>query len=69
MQITAVAECRINVRWLAPTALIPQSGQSFVTIQDNQAHPPVAIKVGLTIDDKVEILSGLQEGQGVCPPD
>jgi len=68
VQIAVVVESKAKVLWLPPAAITTTGGHSYATIKDDQGQRQVEIKTGLTTDAKVEILSGLKEGQGVYSP-
>ncbi len=54
-----------DVLWLPPVAVHQVSGRSFVIIDSDAGPQRVEIVTGVQMQDKVEILSGLEEGQVV----
>jgi multidrug efflux pump subunit AcrA (membrane-fusion protein) len=54
--------------WLPPQAIRRFEGRRFVVVQDAEGQRRVDVKVGITSDDRVEILEGLEEGQVVIAP-
>jgi len=67
-QVTVVLEDKKDVLWLPPQAIRNFEGRKFVIVQDGEGQRRVDVKVGITSDDRVEILDGLQEGQVVIAP-
>lgn len=59
---------RENVLWLPPAALRTFQGSDFVLVQNGEVQQRVNIQIGLRSDDRVEIVSGLTEGQVVIGP-
>lgn len=59
---------RENVLWLPPAALRTFQGSDFVLVQNGEVQQRVNIQIGLRSHDRVEILSGLTEGQVVVGP-
>jgi RND family efflux transporter MFP subunit len=54
-----------GVLWLPPAAIHQVGGRTFVIADSGQGPQRVEIEIGLQTQDKVEILSGLKEGQVV----
>ena len=63
--ITAVIEEHEDALWLPPAALREYNGRYFVLVEIDGVESRVDIEVGIISDDRVEILSGLEEGQVV----
>lgn len=59
---------RENVLWVPPAALRTFQGSDFVLVQNGEVQQRVNIQIGLRSNDRVEILSGLTEGQVVIGP-
>jgi len=57
-----------NVLWLPPDAIRQGSGITFVVVTTVEGPKRIEIQVGLKTRDRVEILSGLDEGQVVVGP-
>ena len=68
VHITAVLEKKSGVLWLPPQAVRNFEGRTFVVVKDGDAQRRVDVKVGITGDDRLEILDGLTEGQTVLAP-
>jgi macrolide-specific efflux system membrane fusion protein len=56
---------KTGILWLPPTAIREVGGRTFVIINATNGPKRVDIEVGLKTADKVEIISGLEEGQVV----
>lgn len=56
---------KTGILWLPPAAIREVGGRIFVINNDPKGPKRVDIEVGLQTSDKVEILSGLEEGQVV----
>lgn len=54
--------------WLPPQAVRVFEGRNFVIVQDGDIQRRVDVKLGLQGEERVEILSGLEEGQLVLRP-
>jgi multidrug efflux pump subunit AcrA (membrane-fusion protein) len=63
VRITLTLEQKKDMLWLPPTAIRTFEGRKFVVVQDNAAQRRVDVKIGIDSADRVEILSGLTEGQ------
>lgn len=61
-------EKKSGVLWLPLNALQGTSPSQFVNVQDGNKTVKVNVKVGITTDQKVEIIQGLTEGQIVILP-
>jgi multidrug efflux pump subunit AcrA (membrane-fusion protein) len=59
---------KTGVLWLPPDAIRSASGRTFVVINDASGPKRIEIQIGLVTLDKVEIISGLEEGQVVIGP-
>jgi HlyD family secretion protein len=69
VQATVWLGRRDDVLWLPPRAIQTTSeGQNFVIAQDGGEKRQVMVELGLASADRVEILSGLSEGQEVVRP-
>ncbi len=56
---------KTGILWLPPAAIREVGGRTFVISNDPNGPKRIDIEVGLETTDKVEILSGLEEGQVV----
>jgi multidrug efflux pump subunit AcrA (membrane-fusion protein) len=68
VRVKVVVESKTNVLWLPPQAIRTFEGRQFVVVQDAQGLHRVDVKVGVEGSERVEILSGLTEGQIVQAP-
>jgi RND family efflux transporter MFP subunit len=66
--MTAVLEDKADILWLPPQAIRSVGGRTFVVVQDVKGQRRVDVNLGLQVYDKVEITSGLTEGQVVVGP-
>jgi RND family efflux transporter MFP subunit len=57
-----------DVLWLPPDAIRSAGGRTFVIINSESGPQRVDVEIGLQIRDRVEIVSGLEEGQVVVGP-
>jgi RND family efflux transporter MFP subunit len=56
---------KMDILWLPPAAIRDVGGRTFVIINGTNGPKRIDIEVGLQTADKVEIVSGLEEGQVV----
>jgi multidrug efflux pump subunit AcrA (membrane-fusion protein) len=56
------------ILWLPPDAIRKAGGRTFVIINGETGPERVDIEIGLQTRDRVEIVSGLEEGQVVVGP-
>jgi len=68
VRVVVVLEKKENVLWLPPQAVRNFEGRKFVVVQDGEGQRRVDVKVGITGDDRLEIVDGLTEGQIVVAP-
>lgn len=66
--VLVTIETRENVLWLPPAALRAFQGENFVFIEMNNVQRRVNVTLGVQSAERVEILSGLEEGQKVVGP-
>jgi macrolide-specific efflux system membrane fusion protein len=66
--ISAVLQDKSNILVLPPQAIRDVGGRTFVVVQDAKGQRRVDVTLGLQVHDKVEIISGLTEGQVVVGP-
>jgi hypothetical protein len=63
IRITIVLEQKPDTLWLPPAAIRTFEGRKFVVVQENAGQRRVDVKLGIESEDRVEIASGLTEGQ------
>ena len=68
VQVKVIVEEKKGTLYLLPQAIRTFEGRKFVIVQDAQGQHSVDVKVGIQSEDKIEILSGLEEGQIVQAP-
>lgn len=68
MRVTVVLEHKDDVLWLPPQAIRTFEGRKFVVLQADGYQQRVDVTTGITGDDRVEIESGVEEGQVVVSP-
>jgi len=65
IQIAMPLEVRQNVLWLPPAAIRTFQNRTFVVLQTPDGPRSVDVQIGLQTDDRVEIISGVNEGDVV----
>ena len=68
MRAMVVLESKKDILWLPPQAIRTFEGRTFVVVQDGQGQRRVDVVTGIQAEDKVEIVSGLEEGQVAIAP-
>ncbi|NLF12686.1 MAG: HlyD family efflux transporter periplasmic adaptor subunit [Anaerolineaceae bacterium] len=68
VRVTVVLERKEDVLWLPPAAIRTFEGRKFVVIQEGAIQRRVDVTVGIESDDRVEIVSGVEEGDVVVGP-
>lgn len=63
VRATVVLERRQDVLWLPPAAIRTFSGRQFVVVQDGDGQRRVDVVLGSESEQRVEVKSGVQEGQ------
>jgi len=66
--VEILIDSRKDVLWLPPQAIFDVGGRTFVFVYEGDEARRVDIQVGLTTEQRVEIIAGLQEGQEVTEP-
>ena len=61
-EVTVTLEEKEDVLWLPPAAIRRFQGRRFVVVQDGVAQRRVDVRIGIEIEDRVEILEGVEEG-------
>jgi len=67
-RVTVVLERKADALWLPPQAVRTFEGRKFVVVQEGDAQRRVDVKIGIEGEDRVEIVSGLEQGQVVIGP-
>jgi membrane fusion protein, macrolide-specific efflux system len=69
LSVSVILDSKSGVLWLPPSAIRSFEGRYFVVVQSSESAPRrVDIKVGLSNEDRVEVVEGLEEGQVVIAP-
>jgi multidrug efflux pump subunit AcrA (membrane-fusion protein) len=68
VRVTVVLESKDDVLWLPPSAVRTFQGRKFVLVQAGAGQRQVDVTLGIESDERVEIESGLEEGQVVIAP-
>jgi multidrug efflux pump subunit AcrA (membrane-fusion protein) len=68
VRVVVVLEKKDNVLWVPPQAVRNFEGRRFVVVQDGDGQRRVDVKIGITGDDRLEIVEGLTAGQIVVAP-
>lgn len=66
--VTVLLASKEGVLWLPPDAIRSAGGRTFVIINSESGPQRIDVELGLQTRDRVEILSGLEEGQVVVGP-
>lgn len=61
-RITIVLERKTDVLWLPPDAIRSFEGRRFVVVRDGDRERRVTVRVGISTEERVEILEGVDEG-------
>jgi RND family efflux transporter MFP subunit len=67
-RVAIITARKPNALWLPPQAIRNFQGRRFVVVRDDEGERRADVKVGLQGDDRIEILSGVLEGQTVVSP-
>ncbi|HLA43505.1 MAG TPA: HlyD family efflux transporter periplasmic adaptor subunit, partial [Aggregatilineales bacterium] len=68
IEVEMPLEVRENVLWLPPAALRTFQNRTFVVLDTPDGARSVDVQIGLQTDDRVEIISGVNEGDVVIAP-
>jgi HlyD family secretion protein len=68
IEVKMPLKVRVDVVWLPPYVLRTYQSRVFVTLQTPEGPRNVNVQTGLTTDDRIEITSGLAEGDVVILP-
>lgn len=66
--VTVLLASKEDVLWLPPDAIRSAGGRTFVIINSDSGPQRVDVEIGLQTRDRVEIVSGLEEGRIVVGP-
>ena len=66
--VQLVLASKQDILWLPPAAIRSAGGRTFVIVNSDTGPKRVDIEIGLQTRDRVEIVSGLAEGQVVVGP-
>ena len=66
--VTVLLASKEGVLWLPPDAIRSAGGRTFVIINSESGPQRVDVEIGLQTRDRVEIVSGLEDGQVVVGP-
>lgn len=66
--VTVLLASKEGVLWLPPDAIRSAGGRTFVIVNTESGPQRVDVEIGLQTLDRVEIVSGLEEGQVVVGP-
>jgi hypothetical protein len=66
--VTVRLASKEGVLWLPPDAIRSAGGRTFVIINSESGPQRIDVEIGLQTRDRVEIISGLEEGQVVVGP-
>ncbi|MCI0393543.1 MAG: efflux RND transporter periplasmic adaptor subunit [Chloroflexi bacterium] len=65
VNVTVVVERHPGVLWLPPAAIRDFNGRKFIVVQDGAVQRRVDVTLGLVSNDRIEIVSGVSEGEVV----
>ncbi len=68
VRVSVVLQKKDNVLWLPPAAIRTFQGKNFVLVLEGEGQRRVPVQLGIKAEDRVEILSGVEEGQVVVGP-
>jgi len=68
VRVTVTLQKKDNVLWLPPEAIRTFQGKDFVLVLEGEGQRRVPVKIGIKGEDRVEIISGVTEGQVVVGP-
>lgn len=68
INVEMALEVRENTLWLPPAALRTFQNRTFVVVDAPEGQRVVDVTIGLQTDERVEILTGLEEGDVVIAP-
>jgi macrolide-specific efflux system membrane fusion protein len=67
-RVVVTLERKNGVLWLPPQAIRKYEGRNFVIVQQDGELVRTDVKIGISSNDRVEIVEGLTEGQIVAAP-
>jgi hypothetical protein len=64
--VSIILQQKENVLWLPPAAIRTYQGRNFCVVQNpDGTQQRVDVLLGITTDERVEIVSGLSQGQTI----
>ena len=63
VEVSIILDHQMDTLWLPPSAIRKFEGRTFVVVQDGDLQRRTDVRLGVVGQDRVEILSGLSEGQ------
>jgi multidrug efflux pump subunit AcrA (membrane-fusion protein) len=68
VRVIVILERKESVLWLPPAAIRTFEGRTFVVVQEGAGQRRVDVTLGIESEERVEIVTGLEEGQVVTGP-
>lgn len=68
VRVTVTLQEKDDVLWLPPEAIRTFQGKDFVLVLEGEGQRRMPVKVGIKAEDRVEIESGVTEGQVIVGP-
>jgi multidrug efflux pump subunit AcrA (membrane-fusion protein) len=68
IEVQLPLEVRENVLWLPPSVIRTFQNRTFVVLATPDGERAVDVELGLQTDDRIEIVSGVNEGDVVIAP-
>jgi HlyD family secretion protein len=68
VRVNVILEQKEDALWLPPAAIRTFEGRKFVVVQEGAGQRQVDVTLGIESDERVEIVTGLEEGQVVVGP-
>ncbi|MBI2938922.1 MAG: biotin/lipoyl-binding protein [Chloroflexi bacterium] len=68
VQVRVLLQQKDDVLWLPAVAVRTYQGKDFLVVQEGELQRRVPVKVGLRGEERMEIMSGVDEGQEVVGP-
>ncbi len=68
VHVTVTLQEKDDVLWLPPEAIRTFQGKDFVLVLEGEGQKRVPVTVGIKAEDRVEIESGVEEGQVIVGP-
>jgi len=68
VDVTVILVKKTDVLWVPPQTIRTYAGRKFVVVQEGDVQRRLDVKLGVVGEDRVEIVTGLIEGQVVVSP-